>query len=129
MQDVISFRGMEGSVGILAAQELKAALGICCGLGNKEIARELDCSPSTIKKSVERVFFKLGIRSRSAVPTELFCRGIARKLSVLMCAAILGHAVLGEDQAMRIRRCGNGGERRVELRASAKRAEEAVALA
>ncbi|WP_236247794.1 response regulator transcription factor [Pseudomonas mosselii] len=128
MQNVISFRGMEGSVGILAAQELKAALGICCGLGNKEIARELECSPSTIKKSVERIFYKLGISSRSAVPTELFCRGIARKLSILMCAVFVGHAAIGDDQMLRVRRSG-GSERKVELRTAARRVEQQVALA
>ncbi|MCL8342928.1 LuxR C-terminal-related transcriptional regulator [Pseudomonas mosselii] len=128
MQNVISFRGMEGSVGILATQELKAALGICCGLGNKEIARELECSPSTIKKSVERIFYKLGISSRSAVPTELFCRGIARKLSILMCAVFVGHAAIGDDQMLRVRRSG-GSERKVELRTAARRVEQQVALA
>lgn len=124
MQDVISFRGMEGNIGILAAQELKAALGICCGLGNKEIARELDCSPATIKKSVERIFYKLGISSRSAVPTELFYRGIARKLSMFMCIALVGHAALDEEHLLRVRRGGNGGERRVELRVAARRVEQ-----
>ncbi|MCE0939698.1 LuxR C-terminal-related transcriptional regulator [Pseudomonas kurunegalensis] len=124
MNGVINFRSMEGSIGILAAQELKAALAICCGLGNKEIARELSCSPSTVKKSVERIFYKLGISSRSAVPTELFCRGIARKLSILMCAVFLGHATMGEDQMLRVRRSGGGSERKVELRVAARRVEQ-----
>lgn len=114
---------MEGNVGILAAQELKAALGICCGLGNKEIARELDCSPATIKKSIERIFYKLGIRSRSAVPTELFYRGIARKLSMIMCVALVGQSAIDDEHLMRVRRGGNGGERRVELRVAARRVE------
>ena len=129
MADVISFKSMEGSVGVLAVQELKAALAICCGLGNKEIARELGCSPGTVKKSIERIFYKLGISSRSAVPTELFCRGIARKLSILMCAVFLGHAVLGDDQAMRVRRGGNGGERKIETRVATRRHECALAVA
>lgn len=124
MQDVISFRGMEGNVGVLAAQELKAALGICCGLANKEIARELDCSPATIKKSIERVFYKLGISSRAAVPTELFYRGIARKLSMIMCVALVGQATMDDEHLLRIRRGGNGGERRIELRVAARRVEQ-----
>ncbi len=129
MQNVISFRGMEGNVGILAAQELKAALGICCGLGNKEIARELDCSPATIKKSIERIFYKLGISSRSAVPTELFYRGIARKLSVIMCIALVGQSALDDEHLMRIRRGGNGGERKIETRMTTRRTECALAVA
>ncbi|MCX5508353.1 response regulator transcription factor [Pseudomonas sp. BJa3] len=127
MQGVISFRGMEGDVGILAAQELKAALGICSGLSNKEISRELSCSPATVKKSVERIFYKLGISSRSAVPTELFFRGIARKLSILMCAVFLGHAAIGDDHMLRVRR--GGGEKRIETRLAGRRIEHQVALA
>lgn len=126
MQNVISFRGMEGNVGILAAQELKAALGICCGLGNKEIARELDCSPATIKKSIERIFYKLGISSRSAVPTELFYRGIARKLSMIMCVALVGQSAMHDEHLLRVRR--GGSEKRVELRVAARRVEQQVAL-
>ena len=37
------------------------------------------------------------------------------------------HGMLGDDQAMRIRRSGNGGERRVELRVAARRVEQQVA--
>lgn len=129
MQTVISFKGMEGNVGILAAQELKAALGICCGLGNKEIARELDCSPATIKKSIERIFFKLGISSRSAVPTELFYRGIARKLSLIMCIGLIGQAAMDDEHLMRVRRSGNSGERKIETRVATRRAECALAVA
>lgn len=129
MQNVISFKGMEGSVGLLAAQELKAALGICCGLGNKEIARELSCSPATVKKSVERIFYKLGIASRSAVPTELLSRGIARKLAVWMCAVFLGHAAMSDDLMLRIRRGGNSSERRVETRVATRRVDCALAVA
>lgn len=129
MQTVISFKGIQGDVGVLAVQELKAALGICCGLGNKEIARELACSPATVKKSIERIFYKLGVSSRSSVPTELFCRGIARKLSLLMCAVFLGHAAMSDEQMLRVRRGGNGGERKIETRIATRRAECALAVA
>lgn len=122
MNGVISFRSMEGSIGILAAQELKAALAICCGLGNKEIARELSCSPATVKKSVERIFYKLGISSRSAVPTELLCRGIARRLAMIMCAALVTSAVMDDQEFTRVRRAGGQG-RKVELRVATRRAE------
>ncbi|WP_430317118.1 response regulator transcription factor [Pseudomonas sp. p1(2021b)] len=122
MQDVVIFNNLQGSIGLLAAQELKAALGICSGLSNKEISRELSCSPATVKKSVERIFYKLGISSRSAVPTELFCRGIARKLSILMCAVFVGHAAIGDDQMIRVRR--GGGEKRIETRIAGRRIEQ-----
>ncbi len=128
MNGVIIFRSMEGSVGILAAQELKAALAICCGLGNKEIARELSCSPATVKKSVERIFYKLGISSRSAVPTELLCRGIARRLAMIMCAILVTNAVMDDQEFTRVRRAGGQG-RKVELRVASRRAECALAAA
>ncbi|MEA5670465.1 LuxR C-terminal-related transcriptional regulator [Pseudomonas sp. MH2] len=129
MNNMVSFRGIQGDVGLLAAQELKAALGICCGLANKEIARELACSPATVKKSIERIFFKLGVSSRSAVPTELFCRGIARKLSLIMCVVFVGQAAVSEEQMLRIRRGGNGGERKIETRVATRRAECGLAVA
>ncbi|HGY9636481.1 TPA: response regulator transcription factor [Pseudomonas putida] len=128
MNGVINFRSMEGSVGILAAQEMKAALAICCGLGNKEIARELACSPATVKKSIERIFYKLGISSRSAVPTELLCRGIARRLAMIMCAILVTNAVMDDQEFTRIRR-GGGQGRKVELRVATRRAECALAAA
>lgn len=128
MSGVINFRSMEGSIGILAAQELKAALAICCGLGNKEIARELSCSPATVKKSVERIFYKLGISSRSAVPTELLSRGIARRLAMIMCAILITNAVMDDQEFTRVRRTGGQG-RKVELRVASRRAECALAAA
>lgn len=76
MCEVICFGLLRGTTGVLAAQELRAALAICSGLGNKEIARELSCSTSTVKKSIERVFFKLGVSSRSAVVAEAMRRGL-----------------------------------------------------
>ncbi|UDU80124.1 response regulator transcription factor [Pseudomonas sp. HN2-3] len=125
MNGVINFRSMEGNIGILAAQELKAALAICCGLGNKEIAQELSCSPATVKKSVERIFYKLGISSRSAVPTELFCRGIARRLAMIMCAVLVTNAVMDDQEFTRVRR-GGGQGRKVELRVAARRADSSL---
>ncbi|WP_232966892.1 LuxR C-terminal-related transcriptional regulator [Pseudomonas koreensis] len=120
MGAVISFGKIEGKVGLLAEQELRAALAVCAGLANKEIARVVGCAPSTVKKSIERVFYKLGVSSRSAIPTELFYRGIARHLVVLMCAILTGHAAITDDHMNRIRR---PGERRAEVRLTVRRAE------
>lgn len=76
MRELISFQSLEGTTGVLAPQELRAALAICAGLGNKEIARELDCSPSTVKKAIERIFFKFGVGTRTALVAEAFRRGV-----------------------------------------------------
>lgn len=120
MSTVINFGKLQGTTGVLAEQELRAALAVCAGLANKEIARVVGCAPGTVKKSIERVFFKLGITSRSAIPTELFCRGIARHLVVLICAILTGHAAVTDDHMNRIRR---QGERRVETRVTVRRIE------
>lgn len=121
----ITFGKLQATTGVLAEQELRAALAICTGLANKEIARVIGCAPGTVKKSIERVFYKLGVSSRSAIPTELFCRGIARHLVVLMCAILTGHAAITDDHMNRIRR---PGERRVETRVAVRRIEAAQAV-
>lgn len=126
MSKVINFGKLQGTTGVLAEQELRAALAICAGLANKEIARVVGCAPGTVKKSIERVFYKLGVTSRSAIPTELFCRGIARKLVILLCAILVGHSFTGADEFTRVRR---PGERKlVELRIH-RRAESAWTVA
>ncbi len=118
----ITFGKLQATTGILAEQELRAALAVCAGLANKEIARSFGCATGTVKKSIERVFYKLGVTSRSAIPTELFCRGIARHLVVLACAVMAGHAAITDDHMSRIRR---PGERRVETRIAVRRIEVA----
>lgn len=122
MSTVINFGKLQGTTGVLAEQELRAALAVCAGLANKEIARVVGCAPGTVKKSIERVFYKLGVSSRSAIPTELFCRGIARHLVVLMCVILTGHTAITDDHMYRIRR---PGERRVETRVAVRRIEAA----
>ena len=122
MSTTINFGKLQGTTGVLAEQELRAALAICSGLANKEIARVVGCAPGTVKKSIERVFYKLGVTSRSAVPTELFCRGIARHLVLMICAVILGHTALDDNPISRTRR---PGERRIETRVAVRRIEAA----
>ncbi|NWC29959.1 helix-turn-helix transcriptional regulator [Pseudomonas tolaasii] len=122
MGTVINFGKLQGTTGVLAEQELRAALAICAGMANKEIARVIGCAPGTVKKSIERVFYKLGVSTRSAIPTELFCRGIARHLVVLMCAILTGHAAITDDHMNRVRR---PGERRIETRVAVRRIEAA----
>lgn len=120
MSTIINFGKLQGTTGVLAEQELRAALAVCAGLANKEIARVVGCAPGTVKKSIERVFYKLGVTRRSAIPTELFCRGIARHMVILICAVLTSHAVINDDQMNRIRR---PGERRVETRLAVRRIE------
>lgn len=76
MRAAISFGNLQATIGLLAYQEARAALGICSGLGNKEVAKVVGCAPGTVKKTVERIFFKLGVTSRSALVAEAFRRGL-----------------------------------------------------
>jgi DNA-binding NarL/FixJ family response regulator len=76
MSTLISFGELHGTTGLLATQELKATMAICRGLSGKQAARELGCAPSTVKKTVERVFFKLGVSNRAALVAEAFKLGL-----------------------------------------------------
>jgi DNA-binding CsgD family transcriptional regulator len=76
MNGLISFGNLQGSTGLLAEQEMRAALAICAGLSSKEAARVLGRAPGTVKKTVERIFFKLGVSNRAALVAEAFKRGL-----------------------------------------------------
>lgn len=76
MSGIINFGELQGSTGLLAEQEMRAALAICSGLSGKEAARVLGCAPGTVKKTIERIFFKLGVSSRAALVAEAFKRGL-----------------------------------------------------
>jgi DNA-binding NarL/FixJ family response regulator len=50
----------------LSARETDVLRAISLGASNKEIARELALSPSTVRTHVENVFRKLGCSTRAA---------------------------------------------------------------
>lgn len=103
LANTVTYGRLEGTIGLLAEKELQAALCVCAGLANKEIAKVTGTAPSTVKKSIERVFFKLGVSSRSAIAAELFCRGIAKHLVIVLCA-LLVMQVCEPDKSYRTRR-------------------------
>ncbi|SEJ50286.1 response regulator transcription factor [Pseudomonas sp. NFR16] len=76
MSTLITFGELQGTTGILAEQELRAAMAISTGLSGKQAAREMGCAPSTVKKTVERIFFKLGVSNRAALVAEAFRLGL-----------------------------------------------------
>lgn len=49
----------------ISPREYEVLLALAAGLSNKEIARQLDVSPNTIKTHLARVFEKLGARRRT----------------------------------------------------------------
>lgn len=83
MSAIINFGKLQGAIGILAEQELRAALAVCAGLNNKEIARVVGCAPSTVKKSIERVFYKLGVTRRAALVAKAFSLGLIQVSGVI----------------------------------------------
>lgn len=76
MSTLIHFGALQGTTGLLAEQELRAAMAISAGLSGKEVAREIGCAPSTVKKTVERIFFKLGVSNRAALVAQVFKLGL-----------------------------------------------------
>jgi DNA-binding NarL/FixJ family response regulator len=55
----------------LTPRESEVALHLARGASNREVARRLHVSPSTVRTHVEHIFEKLGIHSRKALALEL----------------------------------------------------------
>jgi DNA-binding CsgD family transcriptional regulator len=55
----------------LTPREAEVALRIASGATRESIAAELQVSPHTVRAHTERVFIKLGVRTRSAVAMAL----------------------------------------------------------
>ncbi|MEX0293846.1 helix-turn-helix transcriptional regulator [Pseudomonas putida] len=107
-----------------APRELECLLAIAGGASGKETARLLGISEDGVKKRLIALGTKWGITKRAALVAEGFRRGVISPAVMALIALLTTHAVLGDDQAMRVRRGGNGGERRVELRVAARRVEQ-----
>jgi DNA-binding NarL/FixJ family response regulator len=60
---------------LLSPRERAVALLIAGGLSNKDVARELGLSPSTVKTHVHNIFQKLGVRSRQSLIIHRATRG------------------------------------------------------
>lgn len=56
----------DSPVGNLPPRQMEVLRLICLGLSNKEIARELDLSASTVRAHISALFQKLGVSSRAA---------------------------------------------------------------
>lgn len=84
--DTIQIDGWQGRLGQgLAPRQLMATIYAAKDMTAKEIARRMDCSPSTIKKQLDTARFKLGMqRTIRGLCLEAMRRGIIAPLIVAL---------------------------------------------
>lgn len=126
----ITASGWTGYLGMgLAPRELEATLYAASDLTQKEIARLMGISPKTVEKRIEDARFKLGAKTMRGLVLEAFKRGVISPAATALALLMAIHGMIGDDQAMRVRRGGNSGERKIETRIATRRAECALAVA
>ncbi|WP_075117128.1 response regulator transcription factor [Pseudomonas aeruginosa] len=121
MDSVIQIGAWKGSSGaLLAERELACLLSLASGMTDKEIARRDGLSPRSIKGRLESVMHKLGVYRRTPLVAEAIRRGLISPAVIALAFLVAGQPLLNDDHMMRSRR---GGERRIEFRVAARRAE------
>ncbi|MBX6687017.1 hypothetical protein, partial [Pseudomonas aeruginosa] len=83
-------------------------------------ARDLGMQPGTVGKRVLAATTKLGVTRRAALVAEAMRRGLISPAVIALAFLVAGQPLLNDDHMMRSRR---GGERRIEFRVAARRAE------
>lgn len=108
----------------LAERELQCVMAVACGLTSKEAAREFGLAKDTIDKRLLSASTKLGVIKRAQLVAEAMRRGLISPAATALALLMAIHGMIGDDQAMRVRRGGNGGERRIEQRVAVRRVEQ-----
>lgn len=129
--EIITAGSWKGFLGMgLAPRELEATLHAANERTQKEIAKLMGISPRTVEKRIDDARFKLGAKTMRGLVLEAFRRGMIQPAVVAMCAVLVGHSIsAADDEFTRVRRGGNGGERKIETRVATRRAECALAVA
>lgn len=128
--ETITLSGFTGFLGRGAApRELECLLAIAGGASGKEVARILGISEDGVKKRLIALGTKWGVTRRAALIAEAFRRGVISNTAAALALIMAIHGMIGDDHAMRIRRGGNSGERKIETRIATRRAECALAVA
>ncbi|MDH0024966.1 LuxR C-terminal-related transcriptional regulator [Pseudomonas monteilii] len=126
----ITLSGFTGLLGCGAApRELECLLAIAGGASGKEAARALGISEDGVKKRLIALGTKWGVTRRAALVAEAFKRGVISPAITALALVLAIHCIIADDQAMRVRRGGNSGERKIETRVATRRAECALAVA
>lgn len=86
-------------------------------------------APKTVEKRLEAARLKLGAKTMRGLVLEAFKRQIISPAATGLALLMAIHGMIGDDHAMRIRRGGNSGERKIETRIATRRAECALAVA
>lgn len=105
----------------LALRELECVLGLALGKTSKQLAQDMGIEAESVKKRVLSASTKLGVRLRAQLVAEAMRRQIIAPSVMALIALLTTHAVLGDDQMLRVRR--GSGERRVETRVAVRRIE------
>ncbi|NMZ09074.1 helix-turn-helix transcriptional regulator [Pseudomonas proteolytica] len=105
----------------LALRELECVLGLALGKTSKQLAKDMGIEAESVKKRVLSASTKLGVRLRAQLVAEAMRRQIIAPSVMALIALLTTHAVLGDNEMLRVRR--GSGERRVELRMTARRVE------
>lgn len=113
----------------LAPRELEATLLAAADLTVKQVAQVMGIAPKTVEKRLEAARLKLGSKTIRGLVLEAFKRQIISPAATALALMMVIHGMIGDDQVMRIRRGGNGGERKIETRVATRRAECALAAA
>lgn len=125
----ITIGNWQGLLGHGAApRELECLLAIAGGASGKEAARALGISEDGVKKRLIALGTKWGVTRRAALVAEAFKRGVISPATTTLALLMAIHGMIGDDQAMRIRRGGNSGERKIAETLIHRRAECALAV-
>jgi len=113
----------------LAPRELEATLLAAADLTVKQVAQVMGVAPKTVEKRLEAARLKLGSKTIRGLVLEAFKRQIISPAATALALLMTIHGMIGDDHAMRIRRGGNSGERKIETRVATRRAECPLAVA
>ena len=112
-----------------APRELECLLAIAGGASGKEAARALGISEDGVKKRLVALGTKWGVTRRAALVAEAFRRGVISPAATALALVLVINGMLADDLALRVRRGGNGGERKIAETRIHRRAECALAMA